>query len=133
MGVLLDVNDSKSVAKAHQAVAANLMSYYKPNSEGTIKPVESNGRNGFQWFEMGMLWGTMNEFTKVTKNYTYFNTIGGALGNASFGSNHSFIGSKVNGKWVTDGYWNDDIAWWAFGGIFKIINFSYFWCRIKRS
>ena len=118
MAAQLDINDKASVAKAHQAAAENLMSYYKPNDKGTITPVESEGRNGFQWFEMGMLWGSIAEFTKVTKNFKFLDLISSGLGNAGAGS---FIGPKVDGKWKTAGYWNDDIAWWGLAGIVFMI------------
>jgi mannan endo-1,6-alpha-mannosidase len=117
LGATVDVNDPQAIAKAHQSAAANLMSYYKPNDKGTIPPKESEGRDGFQWFEMGMLWGAMNEFTNLTKDDRYFQTIGKALENAGNGNHHSFIGPKVNGKWKTAGFWNDDIGWWSFGAI----------------
>ena len=117
MAAQLDINDKASVAKAHQAAAANLMSYYKPNDKGTITPVQSDGRNGFQWFEMGMLWGAMMDYTSISKDEKYFNTIAEGLGNAGSGSAASFIGPKEGGKWKSVGFWNDDIGWWSFGAI----------------
>lgn len=114
MGATLDVNDPQSIAKAHEAAAANLITYYTPNGQGTIPPVESKGRDGFQWFEMGMLWGALMDYTAIRGDQQAFNIVAEALGNAGSGESASFIGPKTNGKWASFGRWNDDIGWWAF-------------------
>lgn len=56
----------------------------------------------------------MMQYTKVTTDGTYFETIGGALGNASLGKSASFLGDPSLAAFsAAIGKWNDDIAWWA--------------------
>lgn len=111
------VTDQTSVLAAAAKVVDNLMAYYTPNEDGVIPPVESESASGFQWFEMGMFWGAMMEYTSASKDQRYLNVIGGALGNASFGEVASFIGPRINGNWPTRGRWNDDLGWYGLPAI----------------
>lgn len=49
----VSIADVGALSVAQKGIAANLMSYYKPASLGTIPEKNSEGPDGFQWFEMG--------------------------------------------------------------------------------
>jgi len=60
----------------------------------------------------------MMQYSQVTGDGTYFPTIGGALGNASFGKSASFLGDPSLEVFSSAiGKWNDDIAWWAMASV----------------
>ena len=60
----------------------------------------------------------MMQYTQVTGDGTYYQTIGGALGNASFGKSASFLGDPSLEVFSSAiGKWNDDIAWWALASV----------------
>ena len=70
------INSKASILEAAAKVADNLMAYYSPNEMGVIPPVESETSSGFQWFEMGMFWGAMMEYSYTSKDDRYLNVIG---------------------------------------------------------
>ena len=49
----IDINDKKQLSDAQKRIATRLMRYFTPNKYGTIPERESEGPDGFQWFEMG--------------------------------------------------------------------------------
>jgi hypothetical protein len=51
-GVLAQ-NTADNNAIANKGIAQNLMNYYRPSVLGTIRENDSQGPDGFQWFEMG--------------------------------------------------------------------------------
>ena len=117
MAVSFNVNDKTSIAAAQKGIAAKLMSYYSPSPLGTIPEKASEGPDGFQWYDMGIYWGAMMEYSLLTSDSTYFKTIGGALANASFGPTASFLGDAALQQFsATTGKWNDDILWWGLAG-----------------
>jgi hypothetical protein len=71
-----------------------------------------------KWYESGILWGALMDYTAITHDLRHFETISGALSNASYGGLASFLGSSVLDKVLAriTGKWNDDILWWSFGG-----------------
>jgi hypothetical protein len=125
--VSVNINDNKDVSNAQKQIAKVLMNYYKPNSVGSIPQKESEGPDGFQWFEMGFLCKiyltyhagmAVAQYMDVGDDITFMETFSGALGNASFGRHASFLGPKnlLNFSAAT-GKWNDDILWWGIAGI----------------
>ena len=85
------------------------------------------GFNGLKWAFtvrqlMHLLIGmAMMQYTDVGKDFTYFDTIGSALANASFGPSASFLGDPALQQFsAATGKWNDDILWWALAGEFLV-------------
>ncbi len=73
----------------------------------------------------------MMHYTDVSQDYTYYETIRGALVNASFGTKTaSFLGPpELENFSETSGKWNDDILWWALAGMIVNLISSCSWCR----
>ncbi len=105
------------IGKANAQAVTQLLSYYRPSETGSFPESAADDATGFQWYESGIIWGSLMDYTLITRDARFVKTISSALGNASFGQAASFLGGK-KGKQFSGltGKWNDDILWWALGG-----------------
>ncbi|KAJ3274068.1 hydrolase 76 protein [Terramyces sp. JEL0728] len=119
--VSVDFSSPDSVKSATTNIAKQLMSYYRPYPasppnarEGHIVESTNQDQTGFQWYEGGIMWGTMMEYMRVTGDNQYSTTVVNGLTLGSSGTIGSFLGANkvINGL---AGRWNDDIMWWGLG------------------
>jgi len=114
----IDINDKKQLSDAQKRIATRLMRYFTPNKYGTIPERESEGPDGFQWFEMGFYWMAVAQYMDVGNDIQYMETFSGALANAAFGQSASFLGGKEAANFsAAAGKWNDDILWWGLAAV----------------
>ncbi|KAI8893312.1 glycoside hydrolase [Globomyces pollinis-pini] len=120
LAATVDINKPEQLMSATKKVAAQLMSYYTPKTSGggSILPSAKNGPEGFQWFEGGIMWGAVMEYQKLTGDDQYKTTVTNGLTLASYGPVGSFLGKNRASQISIQGKWNDDILWWALGGLY---------------
>ncbi|KAJ3268158.1 hydrolase 76 protein [Terramyces sp. JEL0728] len=118
--VTIDVNNKAQVKQITSVAAAKVASYYVatgPNktSDGQgCFPQHSvtNDPTSFTWYEGGLYWGTLMDYTKITADPQYATTVVNAITLASYGKTASFLGVNKDAA-AMGGKWNDDIMWWA--------------------
>jgi hypothetical protein len=65
----IDITQKNEVTAALDKMTANLIGYYtKPGAsqDGVIKPSTASDGTGFQWYEGGIYWGIIAEYTRTT-------------------------------------------------------------------
>lgn len=85
-----DTNQLSSVQGALSQMAGNLINYAK---QGKITPVNGDGPEAFQWFEGGLYYGIMMDYTKITQDNQYSTILVNSLTQESFGKTGSFLGT----------------------------------------
>ncbi|PLW14849.1 hypothetical protein PCANC_12581 [Puccinia coronata f. sp. avenae] len=97
----LDINNLDALKAAASMAMKNLMSYYKPNSEGTFSETQT------PWHESGMIWDMHFDYARWSGDTQFLPTVTQALFHQSRGDAHNFLGPNDQ----TEGQWNDDILW----------------------
>ncbi|PLW27519.1 hypothetical protein PCANC_25144 [Puccinia coronata f. sp. avenae] len=97
----LDINNLEALKAAASMAMKNLMSYYKPNSEGTFSETQT------PWHESGMIWDMHFDYARWSGDTQFLPTVTQALFHQSRGDAHNFLGPNDQ----TEGQWNDDILW----------------------
>jgi mannan endo-1,6-alpha-mannosidase len=112
----VSAGDATAVASAANKMASQLIAFYttSPGSDGqgAVAQSSASDASGIQWYESGIYWGGILEYSKVYNDQQFGSTIASALGLAS-GSTGSFLGSNSILAATLLGKWNDDIMWWA--------------------
>ncbi|KAJ3321147.1 hydrolase 76 protein [Boothiomyces sp. JEL0866] len=118
--ITVDVNNKAAVKQITSVAAAKVASYYIPTGPNKTSdgkgcfPQHSiaNDPTSFTWYEGGLYWGTLMDYTKITADPQYSTTVVNAITLASYGRVASFLGIDKNAA-AMGGKWNDDIMWWA--------------------
>ncbi|KAG0148353.1 hypothetical protein CROQUDRAFT_694779 [Cronartium quercuum f. sp. fusiforme G11] len=102
----LDINDFNALQAATTAALKNLMSYYVPNSAGSLSQVQT------PWHESMMMWWMHMDYAKYTGDIQFLDIVTGALVNTTYGKEADFLGGSMASLAETlMGKWNDDILW----------------------
>jgi mannan endo-1,6-alpha-mannosidase len=113
----INLQNTGSVQAGAAKITANALAYYttSPGSDGmgAVRPNTRQDAQGIQWYESGIYWGAVLEYSRVFKDEKFINIAGTALGLASYGKTGSFLGSNALVAATLMGRWNDDIAWWG--------------------
>ncbi|KAI8911131.1 glycoside hydrolase [Gorgonomyces haynaldii] len=111
----LDLNSAASILDAAQQTAVSLMKNYPGSNDGSIPQNGLEDSTGVQWYESGILWMTVLEYSRNSGDSQFVQTVSGALANASYGASADFLGPGSIQQLTATllGKWNDDIAWWA--------------------
>ncbi|KAI8901455.1 glycoside hydrolase [Globomyces pollinis-pini] len=94
------------------------MGYYNDGTtgvQGCLLQSSAKNYTGYEWYECGIMWSAMMEYTKVIGDGKYLKVVSDALSQASAGSTGSFLGKSPKFSETLLGRGNDDILWWAFG------------------
>ena len=98
-------------------IVQNTMYYYQksPGSDqkGAVRPINRETSDGIQWYESGIMWGAVLEYSRVFQDPQFASIASPALALASSGKVGSFLGSNKMFANTLQGKWNDDIAWWG--------------------
>jgi hypothetical protein len=115
----LNFRDLGQVRQASAQVATVLMRNYQPGktaAQGALFDRSNDPTiNGFQWWEMGVWWAGIMDYTALSGDGQFLNTAVPALTLASFREVGSFLGPDRTVAAIAKGKWNDDILWWALG------------------
>jgi mannan endo-1,6-alpha-mannosidase len=107
----VDVNDKASVLAAGKLIAAKLLSYTRDT--GFLTPNTAPTAQGSQWYEAGMLLGSVYEYAKASGDYSFHNKLDQVLAKESHGSRGQFYTGDPEGPNI----WNDDAGWWALASV----------------
>jgi mannan endo-1,6-alpha-mannosidase len=115
----VNLRDLNSVRNAAAQTARVLMANYQPGrtaSQGAMfDRTNDPSINGFQWWEMGVWWAAIMDYSALSGDSTHLNNAVPALTLASYRNVGSFLGPDRSIAAIAKGKWNDDILWWAFG------------------
>ena len=113
-----DFRNPTQMRQVAQQMAKVVISNYVPGktaSQGAMFDRSNDPSiNGFQWWENGVMWSALMDYSAMTGDSQHLNTIVPALTLASFKTVGSFLGPN-KGTAASLGKWNDDILWWALG------------------
>jgi mannan endo-1,6-alpha-mannosidase len=113
----IDINSKNEVKAATKNIADKLMTFYVDQVTAYNGALISTGdytANDTQWWESGVMWGAVMEYTSLSRDSSYVSVAIDALVKASKG-NFFFLGENAEISETLRGRWNDDIAWWAMG------------------
>eukprot|EP00842_Homolaphlyctis_polyrhiza_P005179 jgi/Hompol1/5662/HPOL_001773-RA len=117
----VNVNDPKQLAAAAAATINGMTSFYPPNVLGAIPDNPATTPAGHQWYESGVMWGTVMEYTRLTRDTSLAPLATAALANASFSyaprNIGSFLGPVAGTSAFFLGRWNDDIMWYGLASL----------------
>ncbi|KAG0146417.1 hypothetical protein CROQUDRAFT_62872 [Cronartium quercuum f. sp. fusiforme G11] len=104
----LDLNNEKELLNVTAQAIKNLLKYYTPSNLGVFDQVET------PWWESCVIWWTLLEYAKWTGDYQFTTIATDGLVNASWGTQHDFLGGNAtNATDKIQGRWNDDQLWAA--------------------
>ncbi|KAI8924138.1 glycoside hydrolase [Entophlyctis helioformis] len=117
--VSVDLTNPKAVDEAVGRASRSLAAYYRPNFSGAIPDNPATDASGRQWYESGVMWGSLLETVRVTRNTELAAVAAGALSNASYAPANvgSFLGPQRSVAATLLGRWNDDIGWYGLAAL----------------
>ncbi|KAJ8323437.1 hypothetical protein QVD99_005174 [Batrachochytrium dendrobatidis] len=123
-GITSDPSDVLGLKKTCTGIATNLMSFYKPSYLGTVPESGRADIHGCQWWESGVLWGSMGEYARNTNDDQFNIILTNALSNVSLSNLEvnnfelgTFLGPDQSIGATLLGRWNDDIEWHAMASL----------------
>lgn len=114
--ISLSIDKSGDIETIAKALASNIIQFYtaNPDGSGAIAQNSATDISGIQWYESGIMWGAINEYSRTFTNSDFLNITAKALSLASHGSIGSFLGPSSELAATLQGKWNDDIMWYSF-------------------
>ncbi|KAJ3310279.1 hydrolase 76 protein [Boothiomyces sp. JEL0838] len=119
--ITVNVNDKTAVKQLNKLAAQRLNSFYITTGEGKTADGKGclrqhrvdNDPTSFNWYECGVFWGALMDYSEISGDTQFLNTITNSVTLASYGKVGSFLGPDKTVSEVLHGVWNDDIMWWS--------------------
>lgn len=93
--ITISLQDSTQILQVSSLIAKNVAGYYKDTNDGAIPQNSATDESGIQWYESGILWMTLSEYTRATNDNQFAGTWTSALSRASYGDAADFLGGPA--------------------------------------
>lgn len=105
--IAINIQSPKEVQQVLLKMAQNLLNFYDRNNIDGHLENGSKTQDGFQWYEGGIFWLILMEYTRLTGDDQFAKVITTVLAKSSYGTKGSFLGN-IPTIAALSGKWNDD-------------------------